>query len=108
LKQPQYGVEEILVNIALVIYMSQYQPIDPAVEIEGKAFWMARYKLIYRGMKRLPFDLSVQLFFGTTSSRGSSQKDALYKARPTPWGRACPTNGSDRGFASLARSNLIR
>jgi hypothetical protein len=69
---------------------------------------MPRYKEIDRGMKLLPIDLSVQLLPGTTSNRGSFQKDIFCAAQPALRNRACPTNGSDRGFVSLARSNLIR
>jgi hypothetical protein len=69
---------------------------------------MPRYNEIDRGMKLLPIDLSVQLRPGTTSHRGKFQEDIFCAAKPALRDRACPTNGSDRGFASLARSNLIR
>jgi hypothetical protein len=69
---------------------------------------MPRHKQIDRGMQLLPIDLSVQLLPGTTSHQGKFKEDIFCAAKPSLRDRACPTNGSDRGFASLAQSNLIR
>lgn len=45
---------------------------------------------------------------GTTSRRAISKRYIFCEAQPARRGRARPTNGSDRGVAALARSNLIR
>jgi hypothetical protein len=69
---------------------------------------MPRVKPIDRGRKLLPIDLSVQFLPGATSNRGNFPKDIFCAAKPAFGDRACPTDGSDRGFASLELSNRIR
>jgi hypothetical protein len=64
---------------------------------------MSGYEEIDRGMKLLPIDLSVQLLPGTTSNRGSFQKDIFYSAQPSVRDRGL----SNKRFRSRLRLHAL-
>jgi hypothetical protein len=54
----------------------------PSSISDEEKYPMPRFKPIDWGMKLLPIDLSVPILPGTTSNRGSFQKDIFYAAQP--------------------------